>query len=74
MTDHVEATRQGAGLRLRDNSDDERRRAALYVCGRSVDAADARELLQALGLMPAGVKWTRSIHTHTRRRKVANDG
>ena len=74
MTDHVEATRQGAGLRLHDNTPEERRRATLHVCSRAADAADARELLQALGLLPSEVRWSGSIHTHARRRKVTSDG
>jgi len=32
-------------------SADERRRASLAVCARSADAAEARELLEALGLI-----------------------
>lgn len=32
-------------------SDDEVRRAALTVCSRALDVTDARELLEALGLL-----------------------
>jgi hypothetical protein len=36
---------------LRPVTDEERRRARLAVCARSADATEARELLEALGLI-----------------------
>ena len=38
----------------RDTTVDERRKAALYVCGRARNRDDATQLLQALGLVDAG--------------------
>lgn len=50
-------------------STDERRKAALYVCSRARDTADASELLHALGLVDPGFRWT-STGPHGPRKKV----
>ena len=36
------------------NSDEERHRAALFICARATDHDDARRLLEALGLTTTG--------------------
>ncbi len=48
---------------------DERHRAALYVCSRAADKADATDLLHALGLLDPGFRWT-SSGPHAPRKKV----
>lgn len=52
-----------------DEGEAERRKAALYVCGRAENADDATELLLALGLLNPGFKWSQS--SRNRRRRVA---
>lgn len=53
----------------RSSSDENRRKAALYVAHRARDADDARELLLALGLLEPGFRWTTG-NPHGPRRKV----
>jgi hypothetical protein len=54
-------------------TDDERRKAALYVCHRARDRSDATELLLALGLLEPDFKWTTAT-PHGPRRKVTDAG
>jgi hypothetical protein len=44
---------RGGGFAIPADNPDIRRRAALYVAGIARDAADARQLLDALGLLEA---------------------
>lgn len=45
------------------NSPHEQRRAALYAASQATSAADARELLDALGLLPARLRPRRAATT-----------
>lgn len=58
-----------ASTRQRSSSDENRRKAALYVAHRARDADDARELLLALGLLEPGFRWTTG-NPHGPRKKV----
>ena len=73
MTDYYIPDRRDAATAARTNPPEEQHRAALYVCSRATDVEDARELLQALGLVESGVQWQASIHTRHRKR-VTDDG
>lgn len=69
MTVDDEHERARASTRQRNSTAPERHKAALYVCHRAHGVDDARELLLALGLLPAGFKWT-SAGPHGPRKKV----
>jgi hypothetical protein len=64
-----EHERARASTRQRNSTDTERHKAALYVCHRANSVDDAKELLLALGLLPAGFKW-KSAGPHGPRKKV----
>ena len=70
--DYYSPDRRDAATAARTNPPEEQHRAALYVCSRATDTADARLLLEALGLVDTGVRWQASIHT--RHRKRVTDG
>ena len=53
----------------RNTTDLQRRKAALYVCGRARDRDDALHLLEALGLVDAGFHWV-TTNPHGPRKKV----
>jgi hypothetical protein len=67
ITDDNERGR--ASTRQRSNTDDQRRKATLYVCTRGTSIEDRRELLLALGLLEPDFKWTTG-NPHGPRKKV----
>lgn len=69
ITDDNERGR--ASTRQRSSTDDQRRKAALYVCHRACDVDDARDLLEALGLVDPGFRW-RTDRPHGPRKKVTD--